>query len=117
VEPLKIDAETLDRRLGNMLIASTMKSVGLGSAAEVLGTYGGSSADLEKWTATGVTNHDADLRLQYMAGRANTQVRASEIQGEIFACRRWPEGMVTGVGAEVRKGVEGAWGGTEAQEH
>jgi spermidine synthase len=117
VEPLKIDAGELDRRLGNMLIASTMKSVGLGSAAEVLGTYGGSSADLEKWTATGVTNHDADLRLQYMAGRANTQVRASEIQGQIFGYRRWPEGMVTGVEEGVRKAVEAVWGGTEAQGH
>ncbi len=109
-EPLKIDAAALQKRLDNILVKSTLSKVNLGTATDVLKTYSGSAEDLKSWTIDGETNHDANLRLQYLAGEANNEDRASDILGAMTRLRTYPAAMLTVTPAQ-RADLEQTWAG------
>jgi spermidine synthase len=110
VDPIVIDSTTLQKRLDSLVIALALKDSRLGTAGEILKTFGGGAKDLEPWTATGQTNHDSDLRLQYLAGRANTLAMATEIQTQILMYRQFPNHLFR-VSNEERQMLDAAWFG------
>jgi spermidine synthase len=107
-EPLTIDGAALEKRLTSVVLGPILKPVNLGTAASILETYGGQSQDLTEWTKTGQTNHDADLRLQYLAGSAANEFLATAIQSQILQYRRFPEGLLK-VTPEQRDELLEAW--------
>jgi len=110
-DPITIDAAALQARLDKSpLLAGILKDVQLNTADDILRTYGGRAADLQAWTASGQINHDANLRLQYLAGLANTNTLATQIQSEILGYRRFPADLLK-VSPEERQVLETAWFG------
>ncbi len=112
VEPMVIDSADLQKRLGNAVLQGVLKDAHLNTTADILRSYGGRAADLADWTDVakplGQTNHDSNLRLQYLAGRANTEVLATEIQSAILSYRRFPTDLLK-VTPEERQALETAW--------
>jgi spermidine synthase len=108
-EPLKIDAAVLADRLKNTLVAGALKPVGLDHAEDILRTYGGRASDLKEWTRNAQINHDANLRLQYLAGRALNNYLAGQIQSEILKYRRYPDDMFV-LNADQKQMFMDAWG-------
>ncbi len=108
-QPLVIDSADLQKRLDRVQIAGTLGPVHLGTSAEVFGTYGGSAEDLKEWTRDGETNHDSNLRLQYLAGEALNNYKATEIRNEMLRYRKFPEKLMQ-VTPQEKESIERAWG-------
>jgi len=106
--PLNIDAAKLDAQLKNTMVAGCLRPAKLDTAADILRTYAGRASDLQPWTATGQTNHDSNLRLQYLAGHAVNNFLATEIQNQILQYRQFPETMLK-ISDEGRTDLEKAW--------
>jgi spermidine synthase len=109
LEPMTIDSADLQKRLDNAVLSGMLKGAHLNTALDILQTYGGRASDLQDWTDSGQTNHDSNLRLQYMAGMANTNVLATEIQSAILRYRRFPADLLK-VSPEERQTLESVWG-------
>ncbi|MBS1818597.1 MAG: hypothetical protein JSU08_11750 [Acidobacteria bacterium] len=58
---------------------------------ELFGNYAGRAADLQPWLADAQINHDADLRLQYLAGLGLNEHAGDEIYREMLSYRAYPE--------------------------
>ena len=97
VEPLKIDADSIERRLespADAPIAKSLRDVGFGSVVDLLGTYAGQRGDLLPWLEGAQINRDGNLRLQYMAGLALNTSMEGTIYNEILSYRRYPRNMI-----------------------
>jgi spermidine synthase len=97
VEPLKIDADALERRLespADAPIAKSLRDVGFGSVVDLLATYAGQRGDLLPWLEGAQINRDGNLRLQYMAGLALNTSMEGTIYNEILSYRRYPQNMI-----------------------
>lgn len=117
VEPMVIDGTALQEGLDHSpLIAALLKDAQLNTADAILRTYGGRAADLKEWTELDpvkhrqIINHDANLRLQYLAGMANTNTLATEIQAAILQYRKFPADLIK-VSDQERHDLETAWSG------
>jgi spermidine synthase len=97
VEPLKIDADAIERRMENPAdapIAKSLHDVGFGSVVDLLATYAGQRGDLLPWLEGAEINRDGNLRLQYMAGLALNTSMEGAIYNEILSYRRYPRNMI-----------------------
>jgi spermidine synthase len=97
VEPVKIDADAIERRLQNPAdapIAKSLRDVGFGNVVDLLATYAGQRSDLMPWLEGAQINRDGNLRLQYMAGLALNTSMEGTIYNEILGYRRYPQNMI-----------------------
>ncbi|MGA3018955.1 MAG: fused MFS/spermidine synthase [Bryobacteraceae bacterium] len=113
-EPLKIDADSIERRLenpGDAAIAKSLRDVGFGSVVDLLATYAGQRGDLLGWLEGAEINRDGNLRLQYMAGLALNTSMEGTIYNEILSYRRYPRNMIVAsppIEQALRAALQGA---------
>jgi len=116
VEPLKIDADAIERRLESpndtdAHIAKSLRDVGFGTVVDLLATYAGQRADLQPWLEGAEINRDGNLRLQYMAGLALNTSMEGAIYSEILSYRRYPQNMIVAsppIEQALRAALQGA---------
>ena len=114
VEPLKIDADSIERRLespADAPIAKSLRDVGFGSVVDLLATYAGQRGDLLPWLEGAQINRDGNLRLQYMAGLALNTSMEGAIYSEILSYRRYPHNMIVAsppIEQALRAALQGA---------
>jgi spermidine synthase len=116
LDPKPIDVDRVQARLSdpaNAAIARSLSEIGIYSAVDLFGTYGGRKDDMGGWLAGAQINTDRNLRLQYLAGLGLNQYRAAEIYRNMSAESRYPEGLFTGseqTMQELRQAIERAHG-------
>ncbi|MGD0869561.1 MAG: fused MFS/spermidine synthase [Bryobacteraceae bacterium] len=116
VEPLKIDADAIERRLESPTdtdahIAKSLRDVGFGSVVDLLATYAGQRGDLLPWIEGAQINRDGNLRLQYMAGLALNMSMEGTIYNEILSYRRYPQNIIVAsppIEQALRAALQGA---------
>jgi len=99
LDPKPIDVDRVQARLSdpaNAAIAQSLAEIGIYSAVDLFGTYGGRKDDMGGWLTGAQINTDRNLRLQYLAGLGLNQYRAPEIYRNMSAESRFPEGLFTG---------------------
>ena len=65
-------------------VVKSLQNVNLGSVTDLFSTYAGNSAGLQPWLKDAAINHDADLRLQYLAGLALNHAEEDSIYRQIM---------------------------------
>jgi spermidine synthase len=103
VEPLRIDLDQMDRRIGyrgGSKIAQSLAEIGMNSPVDLFASYAGRSSDLKEWLRNVPLNRDRNLRMQYLAGLGLNLDGAGAIYAELLAYRRFPEDLF--VSAEGR---------------
>jgi spermidine synthase len=101
VEPMKIDADELQRRLERpeyAKVAASLNELGLDSAVSLLSTYGGEASDLGPWMKDAEINRDRNLRLQYLAGLGLNSVKSGSIYDDILVYRKFSDQLFIGSG-------------------
>jgi spermidine synthase len=73
-----------------------LNEVGFNSAVDLLGTYAGRGPELRGWVTDAQINRDRNLRLQYLAGMANTSFLGGPIYSSILEYRTFPEDLFVG---------------------
>jgi spermidine synthase len=99
LDPKPIDVDRVQARLSdpaNARIARSLSEIGINSAVDLFGTYGGRKDDMGGWLAGAEINRDRSLRLQYLAGLGLNLYQAAEIYRNMSAESRYPEGLFTG---------------------
>jgi spermidine synthase len=94
-----IDVDRVQARLddpANAAIARSLAEIGVYSAVDLFGTYGGRKDDMGGWLAGAQINRDRNLRLQYLAGLGLNMYEAASIYRNMSAESRYPEGLFTG---------------------
>ena len=94
-----IDVDKIQAKLNDPQFAQVKQSlseIGMFSATDLLGTFGGQAATLRPWLADAQINRDKNLRLQYLAGLSLNQYVQREIYSQILSYRQIPEGLFTG---------------------
>ncbi|HMI97252.1 MAG TPA: fused MFS/spermidine synthase [Micropepsaceae bacterium] len=87
LEPPSFNLDTLQARLDRRDYAPVQRSlanVNMNSVTDLLSTYAGNSAELQPWLKDAAINHDADLRLQYLAGLALNHAEEEAIYRQIM---------------------------------
>jgi spermidine synthase len=100
-EPLRIDADALQRRLHEPEYEPVLLSlgeVGFGSAILLLKTYAGQASDLKPWLEHAEINRDRNLRLQYLAGLWLNLDQEKAIYRDLLSYRRFPDEVFIGSG-------------------
>ena len=116
LDPKPIDVDRVQRRLSdpaNAIIARSLSEIGINSAVDLFGTYGGRVDDMQRWLAGAQINTDRNLRLQYLAGLGLNLYQSAEIYRNMSAEARFPEGLFTGseqTMQELRQAIERAHG-------
>ncbi len=104
-EPLQINVVEMQKRLDRpdySRVVQSLRDVGLGSAAEIVGTYAGQAADLKPWLVGAAINRDGNLRLQYLAGLAVNRGREDAIYQEMLDYRRFPANLIVGSDQDIQ---------------
>ena len=94
-----IDVGALQQRLDRpeyARVAASLNEVGFASAVDLLATYAGRGPELRPWVADAQINRDRNLRLQYLAGMANTSFLGGPIYSAILTYRTFPEDLFVG---------------------
>jgi spermidine synthase len=100
----QIDLEEFSRRMTeNERVAKSLREVEINDADDLLASYAGRGADLQKWLkdSHAEINRDRNLRLQYLAGMGVNEQMGSYLSETIVSYRRFPEDLF--VGPELRK--------------
>ena len=87
LEPPTFNLDDLQARLdsrGYTAVTKSLANVNLGSASDLFSTYAGNSVGLQPWLKDAAINHDADLRLQYLAGLALNHAEEDSIYRQIM---------------------------------
>ncbi len=104
VEPLRIDLDQMEQRIGyrpsNSPVATSLAEIGMNSPVDLFATYAGRGSDLKAWLRGAAINHDANLRMQYLAGLGLDRDDAAVIYAGMLAYRRFPDDIF--VSAEGR---------------
>ena len=98
-EPTRIDVDAIEARLNRPEYAPVKKSlaeIGMNSALDLFGTFGGQAPDYAPWLKDAEINRDRNLRLQYLAGRGLNLYRADAIYSEMAKFGKAPNGIFTG---------------------
>jgi spermidine synthase len=104
-EPLKINLEEMQQRLGRpeyAAVEQSLREVGWGSPIALFATYAGQKDDLGPWLEGAQINHDRDLRLQYLAGWGINSSMADLIYRQMLSYRRPPSNLFTGTPEQLR---------------
>jgi len=99
LDPGPINVDRVQARLSdpaNAAIARSLSEIGINSAVDLFGTYGGRKDDMGGWLAGAQINRDRSLRLQYLAGLGLNLYQSAEIYRNMSAESRYPEGLFTG---------------------
>ncbi len=99
VEPMSIDVDAMQARLDDPAyarVAASLRDIGITSAIDLLGTYAGSSDDLQPWLRDATINTDRNLRLQYLAGLTLNAHESDSIYRDMIQYARFPERIFTG---------------------
>jgi spermidine synthase len=83
-----LDVDLVHERLtstAHARVAASLEHVGIVSAADLLGTFSGSGADLDGWWEGAPINTDRNLRLQYLAGTGLNRYDADTIYRGMLA--------------------------------
>ena len=93
-EPLKIDLAEVQKRLERpdyAPVAESLRDIGVNSAYDLFGTYAGQKSDVGQWTKGAEINHDADLRLSYLAGWGINSNLEDYLYRQMLSYRQSPE--------------------------
>ncbi len=104
LNPGPIDVDRVQARLSdpaNAAIAKSLAEIGINSAIDLFGTYGGRKDDMGGWLAGAQINRDRSLRLQYLAGLGLNLYQAAEIYRNMSVESRYPEGLFSGSPATI----------------
>ena len=99
LEPPTFDLDMLQARLDKrdyVGVAKSLANVNMGSVTDLFSTYAGNSAGLQPWLKDAAINHDADLRLQYLAGLALNHAEEDAIYRQIMQYWAPPVGLFDG---------------------
>jgi len=99
LEAPTFNLDILDARLRRpdyARVLASLEDMGAGSITDFLSTYSGNSAELQPWLKDAAINHDADLRLQYLAGLALNHSEENAIHTAIMKYWTPPIGLFTG---------------------
>jgi len=95
LEPTTLDLAEMNRRIqANLKLEATLDEANLGTIPALLGQYAGRGEDLQKWLEGAEINHDASLRLEYLAGLSLWMAQADAIFRDIAVYRRYPVDML-----------------------
>jgi spermidine synthase len=97
VEPLKIDLDDMEQRVGyrggDSKMAQSLAEVGMNSPVDLFATYAGRASDLKPWLTGAAINRDRNLRMQYLAGIGLNADDSAAIYAGMLAYRRFPEDL------------------------
>jgi spermidine synthase len=97
VEPLKIDLDEMEQRVGyrggDSKVAQSLAEVGMNSPVDLFATYAGRASDLKPWLTGAAINRDRNLRMQYLAGIGLNADDSAAIYAGMLAYRRFPEDL------------------------
>jgi spermidine synthase len=97
VEPLKIDLDEMEQRVGyrggDSKVAQSLAEVGMNSPVDLFATYAGRASDLKPWLSGAAINRDRNLRMQYLAGIGLNADDSAAIYAGMLAYRRFPEDL------------------------
>jgi spermidine synthase len=99
LQPPSFNLDELQARLDRRdyaPVAKSLANVDLGSVSDLFSTYAGNSAGLKPWLKDAAINHDADLRLQYLAGLALNHAEEDSIYRQIMQYWGPPVELFTG---------------------
>ncbi len=105
VEPLRIDLDEMEQRIGyrgvDSPVAMSLAEIGMNSPVDLFATYAGRRSDLKEWLRGASINHDGNLRMQYLAGLGLDRDDAASIYAGLLAYRRFPEDLFFSVEGRV----------------
>ncbi|MES1207610.1 MAG: fused MFS/spermidine synthase [Pseudomonadota bacterium] len=111
-EPLRMDLLEIQARIDRTpAIGQSLRDVKMGSAVDLLATYGASAHDMRSWYAKTPLNRDFSLKLEYISGLALNAKEADEIYEHMVAARTYPSGAFIAppnLEAELRRRILGA---------
>jgi spermidine synthase len=93
--PLRMDLGEIQARLDRTpAIAMALRDVRMGSALDLLATYGTGARDMAAWFAKTPLNRDFSLKLEYISGMALNAREADSIYAHMTAERTYPAGIL-----------------------
>jgi spermidine synthase len=95
----KIDVDAVQARFddpANAPIVDSLREVGIFSAVDLFGTYGGQAADMKAWLSDAIINTDRNLKLQYLAGLGLNLYQSDAIYKSMIREARYPENLFEG---------------------
>jgi hypothetical protein len=99
VEPLRIDLDKMEKRVGyrdpSSKMPQSLADVGMNSPVDLFATYAGRAPDLKPWLTGAAINRDRNLRMQYLAGFGLNLDDSASIYAGMLAYRRFPEDLFT----------------------
>ena len=104
-EPTRIDVDQWQARLDrpdHAAVKQSLEDVGFHSAADLLATFAVQASDLKGWMADAQINTDANLRLQYLAGKALNTYEETKILDELTRNYKYPTNLFTGSEATLQ---------------
>ena len=97
VEPLRIDLDEMEHRVGYRgeasKMAESLAEIAMNSPVDLFATYAGRKSDLADWLRDVPINRDRNLRMQYLAGLGLNLDDAAAIYADMLAYRRFPEDL------------------------
>ena len=105
VEPLRIDLDEMEQRVGYRgapsPMAQSLAEIGMNSPEDLFATYAGRRSDLTEWLKGAAINRDRNLRMQYLAGLGLNLDDAANIYAGMLAYRRFPADLFAGAEGRV----------------
>jgi spermidine synthase len=99
LEDKPINIDRVQARLddpANAAIRQSLSEIGINSAVELFGTYGGSRADMATWLSDAIINTDRNLKLQYLAGLGLNLYQSAAIYRNMVNESRYPDFLFEG---------------------
>jgi len=113
VEPLRIDLDEMEQRLGRpeySRVAQSLLEVDMRSAIDLFSTYAGRRSDLTEWLKDAAINRDSSLRMQYLAGTGLNRDDSAAIYAGLLTYRRFPDDVFASAQGRVellRQAIKG----------
>jgi spermidine synthase len=113
----KIDVDAVQARFddpANAPIVQSLREVGIFSAVDLFGTYGGQRADMQGWLSDAIINTDRNLKLQYLAGLGLNLYQSDAIYKSMIRDAKYPENLFAGTPetlAALRQKIEASLSG------
>lgn len=104
VEPLKVNLAEVQQRLERpdyAPVAESLRDIGVNSAYDLFGTFAGQKSDVGRWTKGAEINHDADLRLSYLAGWGINSNLEDYLYRQMLSYRQSPDNLFIGTPEEL----------------
>jgi spermidine synthase len=99
LEDNKINVDAVQARFddpANAPIVNSLREVGIFSAIDLFGTYGGQRADMKGWLSDAIINTDRNLKLQYLAGLGLNLYQSDPIYKSMIREVKYPENLFEG---------------------